>query len=83
MEGVKGASSSSPFYPRPIARRTTMSFKLSKLRQLTSVGEIAGFLAAWMVGLWVATQASLEGDRVSPPSNLAAADVSPAASSIK
>ena len=50
-----------------------MSLKLSRFRQLTSVGEIAGFLVAWMVGLWVALQASLEGDRPSPPSNFAAA----------
>lgn len=60
-----------------------MSFKLSNFRQLTSVGEIASFLAAWMVGLWVASQASLQGERTAPPSNLAAIDASSAASSIK
>ena len=60
-----------------------MSLKITRLRQLTSVGEIAGFLAAWMVGLWVAMQASLEGDRPSPPSNFAAADVASPVSAIK
>lgn len=51
-----------------------MSLNFSKLRQLTSVGEIAGFLAAWMVVLWVALQSSVQGERPSPPSNLASAN---------
>lgn len=60
-----------------------MSLKLARFRKLTSVGEIAGFLAAWMVGLWVVMQASREGDRPAPPSNFAAADLAPPAAAIK
>jgi hypothetical protein len=60
-----------------------MSLRITRLRKLTSVGEIASFLAAWMVGLWVAVQASQEGDRPAPPSSFAAADMTAPASAIK
>ena len=60
-----------------------MSLKLARFRQLTSVGEIAGFVFAWAIGLWVAMQASLEGNRPSQPSNFAAANTVPPASAIK
>jgi hypothetical protein len=73
MEGVVEDGAFADLITRASSRRTTMSLRLSNIRQLVSVGEIAGFFAAWMVVLWVALQSSVQGERPAPPSNLASA----------